>query len=288
NTEIKVELNVDLSCQSCVDTVTKEIKDKLKNTKIIKSDLQDQKFILQGTDLTMDILDTIKNTGREVSICGISPIENNNNNNNKDNNIEESQQHIVDGAAVCSLGIIEGWEKGCGGSGGEGSKGVYGVVRLLKASKEKTLFEGRVTGLKPGKHSLVVHQFGNLTSGCDNVGEPYISNKQSNNIFSDNNNNSNIDTAKGNKCREIINKIIGTSLVKQDGKAEFRVLSEKYEFWDLIGRSIVLHSQDAKYADTHKESKPESDNILGERIACGVICRAALVGQNPKKICPCD
>ncbi|KAN0037904.1 hypothetical protein ACTA71_000075 [Dictyostelium dimigraforme] len=290
NLEIKVELNVDISCQSCIDSINKELKEKLENTKLIEHDIPEQRIVIQGTDLTQDILETIKNTGRNVSICGIGSATTTTTTTTS-SSCHKKQEQPISGSAVCSLGLIEGFERGCGGSGGVGSKGVYGVIRLLRASTTKTLFEGRVTGLKPGKHSLVVHEFGNLMNGCDNVGEPFINNNNNNNNNKnnkdDNNSSNNI-----NKCKEILNKIIGISDVKQDGKAEFRVLSDKYDFWDLIGRSIVLHSQDSKYSpvDDVKNNivNNESDKILGERVACGIISRAASVGQNHKKVCPCD
>ncbi|KAN0008777.1 hypothetical protein ACTFIU_002070 [Dictyostelium citrinum] len=288
--EIKVELNVDISCQSCIDSISKELKEKLGNTKLVEHDISEQRIVLQGTDLTQDILDTIKHTGRNATICGLSSTTQPTPSCHKkqQEQQQQQQQELVSGSAVCSLGLIENWQKGCGGSGGVGSKGVYGVIRLLRASTSKTLFEGRVTGLKPGKHSLVVHEFGNLMNGCDDVGEPFISNIENNNN-NNNNNDKNI-----NKCKDFLNKIIGTSDVKQDGKAEFRVLSDKYDFWDLIGRSIVLHSQDSKYSpildvkNNNNVVNSESDKILGERVACGIISRAASVGQNHKKVCPCD
>ncbi|KAM9994757.1 hypothetical protein ACTFIY_000943 [Dictyostelium cf. discoideum] len=303
NLEIKVELNVDISCQSCVDSISKELREKLENTKLVEHDIPEQRIVLQGTDLTQDILETIKNTGRNATICGLSSTPTTT---TTTTSTCHKKQESVSGSAVCSLGLIENWQKGCGGSGGIGSKGVYGVIRLLRASTTKTLFEGRITGLKPGKHSLVVHEFGNLMNGCDDLGEPFISNIENNNNSNNNNNNnnSNNDNDKNiNKCKEILNKIIGTSDVKQDGKAEFRVLSDKYDFWDLIGRSIVLHSQDSKYSpiedvnyynnNNNNNNKnnivnSESDKILGERVACGIISRAASVGQNHKKVCPCD
>ncbi|KAM9994062.1 hypothetical protein ACTFIZ_012024 [Dictyostelium cf. discoideum] len=285
NLEIKVELNVDISCQSCVDSISKELREKLENTKLVEHDIPEQRIVLQGTDLTQDILETIKNTGRNATICGLSSTTSSSSSTCHKKQQQQQQQHqeSVSGSAVCSLGLIENWQKGCGGSGGIGSKGVYGVIRLLRASTTKTLFEGRITGLKPGRHSLVVHEFGNLMNGCDDVGEPFI-----------NNDNDNVNDKNINKCKEILNKIIGTSDVKQDGKAEFRVLSDKYDFWDLIGRSIVLHSQDSKYSpiegvnNNNNIVNSESDKILGERVACGIISRAASVGQNHKKVCPCD
>ncbi|KYQ89753.1 copper chaperone for superoxide dismutase [Tieghemostelium lacteum] len=235
NDKIKVELNVDIHCNSCVDTISKGIKDNLKQTEIVQVDLHEQRLVLESSDLTIDICDVINSTGKTATICGVGSGK---------------------GSAVCSIGEIEGWEKGCGGAGGEGVKGVYGVVRILQTSASQILFEGIFKGLndqeQTKKPTLVVHEFGNLLNGCQSVGKPYKNTQQQ-------------------------QPVIGTSTVSEHGQSQFRVMTkDRYEFWDLIGRSIVLHSSD------------DIDSPNDKRIACGIICRAASVGQNQKKICPCD
>ncbi|KAF2073457.1 hypothetical protein CYY_005242 [Polysphondylium violaceum] len=241
-TPIRVELNVDISCNSCIESI-KNVFKQLSNTSIIDKDFSLQRIIVKTTDLTLDILDCLKDAGRNPSISGVGSGDN-------DNSVSKTA------AAVCAVGTIEGWEKGCGGAGGEGVHGVYGPIRILQTNQSnKTLFEGRITGLQQGKHSIVVHEFGDIEKGVNSVGNPYIS--------------------FDNQSTPANKKILATSMVHQDGKAEFRVLSDKYDYWDLIGRSIVLHSHD-------------DQDQLSKRLAVGIICRAAGVGQNLKKICPCD
>jgi len=247
-TPIKVELNVDISCNSCIESI-KNIFKQLGNTTLLEKDFNLQRIIVKTTDLTLDLLDCLKDAGRNPSISGVGT-------DLDEHNHHTSSDNKKTAAAVCAVGTIEGWEKGCGGAGGEGAEGVYGPIRILQTTQEnKTLFEGRIIGLKPGKHSIVVHEYGNIEKGVDSVGDPYVS--------------------FNNPTVPLEEKILASSIVKQDGKAEFRVLSDKYDYWDLIGRSIVLHSHN-------------DQDQLNKRLATGIICRAAGVGENLKKICPCD
>ncbi|GAM16853.1 hypothetical protein SAMD00019534_000280, partial [Acytostelium subglobosum LB1] len=233
-----IELMVDMTCQSCVKEITVSIENNLRSTRVLTVDVPEQRLVVRGTDLSIDVIDTIKSTGRSAIIAGFGS----------------------KGSAVCSVGVApDGWEKGCGGAGGEGVTGVHGIIRVIEidtpSSGSGLLFEGRIGGLQPGaQHSLVVHQFGDLTKGCDNVGLPYkptTTNKQSTGT-------------------------LGTTITSEEGKTQFRIFNKDYDIWDLIGRSIVLHSVNPQTKESNK------------RLACGIICRAATVGQNPKKICPCD
>ncbi|EFA82558.1 copper chaperone for superoxide dismutase [Heterostelium album PN500] len=241
----EMELMVDMSCHRCVDDITEKIKSSsLKKTEITGADIGAQRlFLKSGADLAVDIIETInRTTGRNATLSGFG----------------------TKGSAVCSVGVAEGWEKGCGGAGGVGSEGVHGVIRVVEIDTTNTttthnngiLFEGRIGGLKPNtKHSIAIHQYGDLTNGCENVGDIYkpIAKTTTNTEFN------------------------GTSIANEDGKVEFRVLNKEYpDFWSLIGRSIVLHSM------------KDDGRSLDRRIACGIICRAATIGQNPKRICPCD
>lgn len=43
---------------------------------------------------------------------------------------------------------------------------VRGVVRLLQVAQETCIIDGTIDGLSPGKHSLRVHQYGDISDGC--------------------------------------------------------------------------------------------------------------------------
>jgi Cu/Zn superoxide dismutase len=61
------------------------------------------------------------------------------------------------------LVIDGGGKSGVAMLGGEGS--VRGVVRLVEAG-EKAIIEGTIDGLAPGQHGLHIHQFGDISEGC--------------------------------------------------------------------------------------------------------------------------
>eukprot|EP01132_Coremiostelium_polycephalum_P009650 gene9650-11832_t len=242
-TKTKVEIKVDISCNSCVETIKKELSNKLPNTTVIGSDVENQRMVLEGNDLTIDIVNTIKSLGKTVSVYGFGS----------------------SGSGVCTLGKIADWERGCGGAGGVGSEGVFGVVRIVPISEQDILVEGKIEGLKPGDHSIAIHEYGDLSDGCCSVGEPYIPMSKLTPSL----------TPTNSDVNNNVKKILGITTVKEDGQAKFRVLTKNYQLPDLIGRSIVLHGD---------------SNIgpLQKRIACGIISRAAGVGMNPKQICPCE
>jgi len=62
------------------------------------------------------------------------------------------------------------------------------------------------------------------------------------------------------------------------GRATFQVVSEHLKVWDIIRRSIVVHSL------THSQSSSQP----GSRVMCGIIARSAGLFQNTKKVCTCD
>ena len=47
-----------------------------------------------------------------------------------------------------------------------GSEIVRGVVRMVQTSENKCVFEGTVDGLPPGRHSLCIHETGDISNGC--------------------------------------------------------------------------------------------------------------------------
>lgn len=51
---------------------------------------------------------------------------------------------------------------------GQGVKGT--VVLTQEKESEPLLVEGKIEGLKEGKHGFHIHQFGDLTNGCLSAG----------------------------------------------------------------------------------------------------------------------
>ena len=83
---------------------------------------------------------------------------------------------------------------------------------------------------------------------------------------------------------------LGTITVNSTGRATLQTLNEHFHVWDLIGRSIVVHSPQQRYGTIlylmlvfvqccapHKH-----------RLLCGIIARSSGLFQNTKKFCTCD
>ena len=48
-----------------------------------------------------------------------------------------------------------------------GRHGAKGVTRLVQSDEKTCIIEGTLDGLSPGKHRLQIHEFGDLSDGCD-------------------------------------------------------------------------------------------------------------------------
>lgn len=123
------------------------------------------------------------------------------------------------------------------------SEKVKGVIRFcsIVSKKQGIVVDGVVDGLENNKeYNLNICEFGDIRSGCDNLGEIYKNSSYK--ISSD-----------------------------DSGRSSFRTVDQNLYVWELIGRSVAISSEP-----------------IGTRLTCGVICRAAAIFQNYKKICACD
>ncbi len=78
----------------------------------------------------------------------------------------------------------------------------------------------------------------------------------------------------------IIMMMIGTIEVEGNGNGVL-VTSNPLSVKDIIGRSVVLKQ-------ILRNDNDDDDGSCKKGLAWGVIARAAGVGQNIKKVCPCD
>ena len=76
---------------------------------------------------------------------------------------------------------------------------------------------------------------------------------------------------------------LGNIRAGEDGRARFRIVDKVVKVWDIIGRSVVVssHPDDLGLGDNLASL---TDGNCGPGLACGVIARAAAVGQNTKKV----
>nr|CAH7737694.1 unnamed protein product [Callosobruchus chinensis] len=208
-----IEFAVQMTCDSCVNSV----KQTLQNVKGIKNfdiNLEKQSVVINSNVPTLELQKLLESSGKKVAVKGFA-------------------------GSTAAVSILEA-----------GDKSIQGVVRFVQISPKSCLIDGTVDGLKPGNHGIYVHECGDLSQGCNSVGD----------IFNPSHNE-----------KQRLYGAIGQVSASEDGRAAFRFEDNIISVPDLIGRSLVV---------TDREGK--------NRLACGIIARSAGLFQNPKTICACD
>jgi len=170
----------------------------------------------------------------------------------------------VRGAAVAMLGI----------DGNFLTDGPKGVVRLTQLDNDKCVVEGTVDGLSPGQHGLAIHETGDTSQGCHSLGGHY------------NPRGVRHGSPKNGETERHVGDL-GNISAGDDGRARFRIVDSVIKVWDVIGRSLVV-STNQDDLGLGGDATSLTNGNCGPGLACGVIARAAAVGQNNKKICACD
>ena len=150
------------------------------------------------------------------------------------------------------------------------SPGPKGVVRMTQIDGDQCVIEGTVDGLHPGLHGLAIHETGDTSEGCASLGGHY--NPRGGRHGSPDN---------GEDDRHVGD--LGNISAGEDGRARFRIVDKVVKVWDIIGRSVVVsaHQDDLGLGGNIASL---TDGNCGPGLACGVIARAAAVGQNTKKV----
>lgn len=204
------------SCESCVDKVKKSLEN-VHGVKSIDVDLQKGSVVVESSLPVLDLQQILEATGRSVAIKG------------------------YDGS-IAAVSILEA-----------GNKNIKGVVRFIQATPDTCIIDGTIDGLTTGTHSIEVHENGDLSRGCESIGE----------IFNPEN-----DTGKRKYG------YLGSIIAERNGRADFRLEDNVLKLSDVIGRSFVVTSK--------------VEGICQQCVACGIIARSAGLFQNPKTICACD
>ncbi|BES92841.1 Superoxide dismutase [Cu-Zn] [Nesidiocoris tenuis] len=245
-----IEFAVKMTCKSCVDAVS----EKLKNVKGVENfdiDL-DKGIVLVETELPSSyVQDQIESTGRVAVINGYGSRLSRNTSG-------------VNTAAVAILGGTVGYSTG----------GIRGIVRFIQADPDMCVIDGTIDGLTPGKHGIHVHECGDLSNGCESVGNHF-------------------DLSHGkhgdpsSPAGERHTGDLGNIEAGADGRSIFRIKDRLLKVSDVIGRSVVV-TQNEDDCGKGSNEKSKIDGNSGNRLACGIISRAAGLFQNTKKICACD
>ncbi|XP_064623590.1 copper chaperone for superoxide dismutase-like isoform X2 [Lineus longissimus] len=138
---------------------------------------------------------------------------------------------------------------------------VTGMTRIVQLNEDTCLFEGTIDGLLPGEHGVFVHELGDMSEGCESCGD----------VLQDSNG-------------QVIGNL-GMVTTGKDGRATFRWENKNVKVWEMIGRSLVIHSKDDKRLMKNTDNFGKKEDC---RVACGIIARSSGLFQNPKKICLCD
>ncbi|XP_043825585.1 copper chaperone for superoxide dismutase [Dromiciops gliroides] len=139
-TACTLEFAVQLSCQSCVDSVQTSLRG-VTGIQDMEVHLENQSVLVTTTLPSQEVQGLLESTGCQAVLKGMG-----------------SNMHQNLGAAVAMIGQ-------------PGS--VQGVVRFLQVSPKHCLIEGTIDGLEPGLHGLHVHEYGDLTQNCASCGDHF-------------------------------------------------------------------------------------------------------------------
>lgn len=141
---------------------------------------------------------------------------------------------------------------------------VQGTILLKQQPGLPTFIAGEITGLQPGQHGFHIHEFGDLSRGCESAGAHYNPDG----------------VAHGDLERGHVGDL-GNITADQSGRAEFAIVAQRVNLTgdqSVVGRAIVVHS---KQDDLGKGGNAESrkSGNAGDRLACGVITLKATVNE---------
>jgi len=139
----------------------------------------------------------------------------------------------------------------------EHSDTVEGLILLIQdPAGGPTLIKGTIRGLEPGEHGFHIHEYGDLSQGCESAGGHY-----------------NPDGVDHGDLENGHVGDLGNITANEDGVAEFTIKAERVDLVgerSVVGRAIGVH---ADVDDLGKGGDAESRKTgnAGDRLACGVI-----------------
>ncbi|KAF7991776.1 hypothetical protein HCN44_010577 [Aphidius gifuensis] len=238
----KVEFAVQMTCQSCVDSIEKSLSS-LNGVDKIDVSLERGTVVVQSSLPYTLIQEKIEDSGRRAVFKGYG--EN----------------------SISAVSMINGDTRLLK------NNNIQGVVRFVQAN-ENCIIDGTIDGLTPGKHGLHVHECGDISKGCESVGDhfnPYNSPHG----------------APENDANHRHVGDLGNVEADNSGRARFRLQDKLIKVGDIIGRSLVItQNQDDLGNEANELSKIHGNS--GDRIACGIIARSSGIFENTKKICACS
>lgn len=138
----------------------------------------------------------------------------------------------------------------------EHSDTVKGTILLLSRPGKGTLIRGQITGLEPGVHGFHIHEYGDLSNGCESAGAHY-----------------NPDGVDHGDLKSGHVGDLGNITANSNGVANFIIKAHRVELageQSVVGRAIVVHSDEDDLGKGEDAESLKTGNA-GDRLACGVI-----------------
>ena len=131
-----------------------------------------------------------------------------------------------------------------------------GMISFKQKPGKATIISGTITGLSEGKHGFHIHEFGDLSDGCDSAGGHY--------------------NPTGVDHSDIDNGHVGdlgNITADSKGVAEFSIKAKRIHLQgatSIVGRAVVVHEDEDDLGKGGDEESLKTGNA-GERAGCGVI-----------------
>jgi len=138
----------------------------------------------------------------------------------------------------------------------EHSDKVKGTILFMQAPGTTTLIKGTITGLEPGEHGFHIHEFGDMSKGCESMGGHY-----------------NPDGVDHGDEKEGHVGDLGNITADESGVAKVNIVSNRIELMgdrSIVGRGVVVHADEDDLGKGGDEESLKTGNA-GDRLACGVI-----------------
>lgn len=163
------------------------------------------------------------------------------------NRITEAQETVT---AICVL---------------EHSDTVKGTILFKQQPGMPTLVVGKITGLAPGQHGFHIHEFGDLSNGCESAGDHY-----------------NPDGVDHGNLDEGHAGDLGNVTADKNGVADIKIIAKRIGLEgdrSVVGRAVVIH-QDQDDLGQGGDAESLKTGNAGDRLACGVITLKVSVNEN--------
>lgn len=133
---------------------------------------------------------------------------------------------------------------------------IKGYITLQQIPGSVTVIKGKISGLSPGKHGFHIHEFGDLSKGCESAGGHYNPEGVDHG-----------DLEKGHVGD------LGNIIANQQGIADFEIKASRVNLsgdQSVVGRAIVIHAEEDDLGKGDDSESLKTGNA-GDRLACGVI-----------------